>query len=112
MTEHEQELFMGDDASYLAPGDFVSFVFNNERIIAYLVNTEIGLRSSERTRSGYWPFIVKKAGTVAAGVSSLREIQEPELVMRLATNLLRPGNEHFVDAIEKMCHGNPRRGGR
>ena len=101
----EQGLSTRDDASYLAPGDFVSFVFNGERFIAYLWEHELGLRSSESTWSGYPPFIVTRTGIVAYGVSCLRKLHRDEITEVLAAVMLQPGNEDLVLDVERVCRG-------
>ena len=98
-----------DYAFGFAPGDYVSFTFMGERITSYLVASADGLYSNEGVSGGYRPCVVLSNNTVAYGITSLRKIEETELVTRLATNLLLPENEHFVYAIEKAC---PRRGDR
>ena len=102
------------EAAYgFAPDDFVLFEFCDKQIVSYLVRTdEGGLISSEPFPTGYYPLIVMSNNAVAYGISNLRKIEEHEFIWMLAETLLKPGNKHLVDAVEKMCHDDLGRGDR
>ena len=95
-----------DNAGYFAPGDYVSFTFIDERFIACLVGSADGtLYSSEPSWDGYRPCVVMPDSTVSCGITDLRLLPKSELIALVTDSLVQPGNEHFFDAVEKVCHG-------
>ena len=83
--------------SDLAAGDFVSFTFIDEQMIAFLEPHDHGLYSSEGTKKdGYHPFVVTRTGFVVYGVKNLRKLDEVQVLMMLAGTMLRPRNAHLA----------------
>ena len=83
--------------SDLAAGDFVSFTFIDEQMIAFLEPHTHGLYSSEGTKdAGFRPFVLTSSGYLAGGIRNLRKLDEVQVLMMLAGTMLRPRNAHLA----------------
>ena len=102
-TPKRIQLDNGDD---LVAGDFVSFTFKGEEVIACLLHHEYGLYSSEGTKkSGYRPFIAASDGRIALGIKDLQKLDKNQVVMMLATTMIQPGNEHLALKAKELLDG-------
>lgn len=92
--------------SDLAPGDFVSFTFGDEQMIAFLELNANALYSSERTKkTGYRPFIVTASGHIALRIENLQKLDKDQVVMLLAGTMLLPRNAHLALRAKELLDG-------
>lgn len=106
MTNGTQKRIRLSNGSTLGAGDFVSFTFGDEQMIAFLELNANALYSSERTKkTGYRPFIVTASGHIALRIEDLQKLDKDEVVMLLANTMLQPGNAHLAIRAERLFNG-------
>ena len=106
MTNGTRKRARLDNGSTLKAGDFVSFTFNDQRVIACLKPHAHGLYSSEGIMNiGYKPFIATADGRIALGIENLQKLDKDQVVMLLANTMLLPGNAHLARRAKELFDG-------